>query len=78
MQYALDQQLDEDLAAYEHDLDTALRRDGTLPPGPAGSVHQVIDTVGRITMASDGFHRTPWASTASAGYRPSGGTVGDP
>ena len=64
VQYALDQQLDDDLATYGHDLDTALRRDGTLPPGPAGSVHQVIDPDGRITMASDGYHRTPLLTTA--------------
>ena len=64
VQYALDQQLDEDLATYEHDLDQALRQDGTLLPGPPGSVRQVIDTDGRITMASDGYRRTPLLSAA--------------
>lgn len=49
---ALDQQLDDDLTTYRHTLDRAVRNGATLPPGPSGSLHQVLDAHGRVMGAS--------------------------
>ncbi|MFF4489941.1 ATP-binding protein [Streptomyces sp. NPDC001544] len=49
---ALDQQLNDDLSTYQHSLDQAVRRGEDLPPGPSGSLQQVLDTHGRILRSS--------------------------
>ncbi|MFD8130075.1 sensor histidine kinase [Streptomyces mirabilis] len=51
VQYALDRQLDEDLAVYQHSLDMAVRTNGQPPVGPAGSTYQVLDVRGRVLQA---------------------------
>jgi len=53
VEHALDQQLDEDLTKYQHSLDQAVRTDKAVPPGPAGSLYQVLDTDGRVIRAGD-------------------------
>jgi len=75
VEHALDQQLNEDLAKYLRGLGKALGRDGTLPQGPAGSVYQVIDAHGRITMASHGHHTTPLLTAAELRASRAGSTV---
>jgi signal transduction histidine kinase len=75
VEHALDQQLNEDLAKYRSGLGEALRRDGTLPQGPAGSLYQVIDTHGRITMASHSQHATPLLSIAELHASSTGTTI---
>jgi signal transduction histidine kinase len=52
VEHALDQQLNGDLAKYQHTLDRAVRQGQEPPPGPAGSLYQVLDTDGRIIRAS--------------------------
>ncbi|MGW1052389.1 ATP-binding protein [Streptomyces sp. CG4] len=59
VQTALDRQLHDDLAAYRHSLDRALRAGTALPPGPSGSLYQILDTHGRDL-----------ASSAAVGHRP--------
>ncbi|MQY36134.1 putative sensor histidine kinase TcrY [Streptomyces sp. RB17] len=53
VQTALDRQLHDDLAGYRHSLDQAVRAGTTLPPGPSGSLYQVLDPHGRV-LAADG------------------------
>ncbi|AOR33005.1 hypothetical protein BFF78_19795 [Streptomyces fodineus] len=53
VQTALDQQLHDDLAAYGHSLDRALHAGTALPPGPSGSLYQVLDAHGRVLGSSD-------------------------
>ncbi|MGJ5754377.1 signal transduction histidine kinase [Streptomyces puniciscabiei] len=52
VQSALDRQLSDDLAAYRHSLDRAVRVGAALPPGPSGSLCQVLDTHGRVLASS--------------------------
>ncbi|WP_225832397.1 HAMP domain-containing sensor histidine kinase [Streptomyces sp. NK08204] len=52
VQAALDGQLDGDLATYQRSLDHAVRAGTALPPGPDGSLHQVLDTRGRMLTSS--------------------------
>lgn len=67
---ALDQQLDGDLAAYLHSLDRAVRQGQRPPPGPAGSLYQVLDVEGRVVRAGGEVSRqrllTPAEVAASA------------
>ncbi|MFJ9173955.1 ATP-binding protein [Streptomyces sp. NPDC102360] len=51
VEHALDQQLDADLATYNHDLRSDVRAGNRLG-GPDGSAYQVLDTHGRILQAS--------------------------
>ncbi|MFF8941859.1 ATP-binding protein [Streptomyces sp. NPDC014864] len=50
---ALDQQLNDDLTAYQRSLDQAVRAETPLPPGPSGSLQQVLDAHGRVLHSSD-------------------------
>ncbi|EST29963.1 sensor histidine kinase [Streptomyces roseochromogenus] len=52
VQTALDRQLHDDLAAYRHSLDRAVRTGTALPPGPSGSLYQILDTHGRAVASS--------------------------
>ncbi|MFJ9869562.1 ATP-binding protein [Streptomyces sp. NPDC101165] len=54
VQTALDRQLHDDLAAYQHSLDRSVRAGTAPPPGPSGSLHQVLDQHGRVLDASAG------------------------
>ncbi|MEU9125287.1 HAMP domain-containing protein, partial [Streptomyces sp. NPDC048506] len=71
VQYALDQQLDGDLAKYQHSLDRALRAGQMPPPGPAGSLYQVLDVHGRVIRASGSVRHeqllTPAELTSASG-----------
>ncbi|MFI6564495.1 ATP-binding protein [Streptomyces sp. NPDC050534] len=49
---ALDQQLDDDLTTYQRSLDRAVRAGEQLPPGPSGSLQQVLDAQGRVLHSS--------------------------
>ncbi|ARP71693.1 two-component sensor histidine kinase [Streptomyces pluripotens] len=53
VQTALDRQLHDDLAAYQHSLDRALRAGTAMPSGPSGSLYQVLDDRGRVLAATD-------------------------
>jgi len=70
---ALDQQLDDDLTTYRHTLDLAVRDGSALPPGPSGSLHQVLDAHGRVLGASDAVRHelllTPYELAAVVGGR---------
>ncbi|MCF3130803.1 sensor histidine kinase [Streptomyces olivochromogenes] len=57
VQTALDRQLHDDLAAYQQSLDRALRARTALPPGPSGSLYQVLDVHGRVLGAGDAVGR---------------------
>lgn len=52
VQAALDRQLHDDLTAYQHGLDRAVRAGTALPPGPSGSHYQVLDTRGHVLKSS--------------------------
>ncbi|MER6080619.1 HAMP domain-containing sensor histidine kinase [Streptomyces sp. NPDC001833] len=56
VQAALDRQLNDDLTTYQRSLDQAVRTGGQLPPGPSGSLRQVLDAQGRVLVSSDGLH----------------------
>ncbi|MGW4434621.1 HAMP domain-containing sensor histidine kinase [Streptomyces sp. NPDC004596] len=49
---ALDQQLDDDLTTYQRSLDRAVRHGAQLPPGPSGSLQQVLGAHGRVLDSS--------------------------
>ncbi|MGW4564628.1 ATP-binding protein [Streptomyces sp. NPDC004561] len=49
---ALDQQLDDDLTTYQRCLDRAVHAGAQLPPGPSGSLRQVVDMRGRMLDSS--------------------------
>ncbi|MFF7130653.1 ATP-binding protein [Streptomyces sp. NPDC008240] len=57
VQTALDRQLHDDLAAYQRSLDRSVRAGTAPPPGPSGSLHQVLDRRGRVLDASAGAGR---------------------
>ncbi|MFG2125831.1 ATP-binding protein [Streptomyces sp. NPDC048710] len=57
VQTALDRQLHDDLAAYQRSLDRSVRAGTGLPPGPSGSLHQVLDRHGRVLDAGAGAGR---------------------
>ncbi|MFF2508813.1 ATP-binding protein [Streptomyces sp. NPDC058067] len=67
---ALDQQLNDDLTAYQRGLDRAVRAGSPLPPGPSGSLKQVLDGQGHVLRSSDALPRrllTPAELAAVAG-----------
>ncbi|MCG7204415.1 sensor histidine kinase [Streptomyces arenae] len=53
---ALDQQLNDDLTTYQRSLDQAVHAQAPLPPGPSGSLQQVLDQQGRVLHSSDALH----------------------
>ncbi|MFJ8198052.1 ATP-binding protein [Streptomyces sp. NPDC096152] len=75
VQTALDQQLDDDLATYQHTLDRAVRAGAALPPGPSGSLHQVLDARGRILDADPAVRGRPLLTAAERGAAARGRTV---
>ncbi|MGW5475366.1 HAMP domain-containing sensor histidine kinase [Streptomyces sp. NPDC004008] len=56
VQYALDQQLDEDLTVYQHSLAKAVNSGGRLPAGPTGSTYQVLNSHGGVLQAGNAAH----------------------
>ncbi|AGS71061.1 HAMP domain-containing sensor histidine kinase [Streptomyces collinus] len=75
VQTALDRQLHDDLAAYRHSLDRAVRAGTAPPPGPSGSLYQVLDTRGRVLAASDAVRHRPLLSAAELDSAAHGHTV---
>ncbi|MFE0509582.1 ATP-binding protein [Streptomyces sp. NPDC058964] len=75
VQTALDRQLHDDLAAYQHSLDRAVRSGAAFPPGPSGSLYQVLDARGRVLSASDATHRRALLTPAELGSAVRGHTV---
>ncbi|MFG2944503.1 sensor histidine kinase [Streptomyces adustus] len=77
---ALDQQIDDDLTAYRHALARAVHNGTALPPGPSGSLHQVLDVRGQVVGAAGTVRRepllTPAELSAVAGGRTVRGDVG--
>ncbi|MFD8308356.1 ATP-binding protein [Streptomyces sp. NPDC059690] len=61
---ALDQQLNDDLTTYQHSLGQAVRGGTALPPGPSGSLRQVLDAHGRILGSSDTLPHQPLLTPA--------------
>ncbi|WP_405880711.1 ATP-binding protein [Streptomyces sp. NBC_01136] len=72
---ALDGQLDEDLATYQQSLDQAVQDGQDLPSGPNGSVHQVLDTDGRVLRSSDAVRDQPLLTPAERLAAARGATV---
>ncbi|MEU7412386.1 response regulator [Streptomyces sp. NPDC042638] len=70
VQTALDQQLNDDLTTYRHSLDLTVRAGTRLPPGPSGSLRQVLDEHGRILRASDDVRRQPLLTPAELAPSP--------
>ncbi|MDF3301868.1 sensor histidine kinase [Streptomyces tropicalis] len=75
VQTALDRQLHDDLTAYRHSLDRALRAGTALPPGPSGSLCQVLDARGRVLASSDAVSRRALLTPAEVASAVSGRTV---
>ncbi|MFF3919596.1 ATP-binding protein [Streptomyces sp. NPDC001852] len=75
VQTALDRQLHDDLAAYRHSLDRAVRAGTAPPPGPSGSLYQVLDTHGRVLAASGAVGRRPLLTPAELGAAAQGHAV---
>ncbi|MFF3162202.1 sensor histidine kinase [Streptomyces sp. NPDC003273] len=50
---ALDQQLNDDLTTYQRSLDHAVRHGAQLPPGPSGSLEQILDAHGQVLDSSE-------------------------
>ncbi|MGQ4418810.1 ATP-binding protein [Streptomyces sp. SAS_269] len=72
---ALDQQLDDDLTTYRHSLDHALRTGTPLPPGPSGSLQQVLDARGRVLDSSRAICQHTLLTPAELGSAARGTTV---
>jgi len=72
---ALDQQLNDDLSTYQHSLDQAVRRGEDLPPGPSGSLQQVLDAHGRILSSSDALRHQLLLTSAELGAVTGGATI---
>ncbi|MEV6018792.1 MULTISPECIES: ATP-binding protein [unclassified Streptomyces] len=72
---ALDSQLDEDLAAYQHTLDRAVRSGQDLPAGPNGSLGQVLDRHGRILRAGAAVRDQPLLTPAESAAAAHGAVV---
>ncbi|MFF8866243.1 ATP-binding protein [Streptomyces sp. NPDC015139] len=72
---ALDQQLNDDLTAYQRSLDRAVRTGAKLPPGPSGSLHQILDTRGHVTRSSDPVRHQMLLTPGELGSVVSGNTV---
>ncbi|MGW3127046.1 ATP-binding protein [Streptomyces sp. NPDC001123] len=75
VQAALDRQLNDDLTTYQHSLDRAVRTGGQLPPGPSGSLRQVLDAQGRVIVSSDGLHDRSLLTPAELGAAAHGAAV---
>ncbi|MFR9789794.1 sensor histidine kinase [Streptomyces sp. MB22_4] len=75
VQTALDQQLDDDLTTYRHSLDQAVRAGTPLPPGPSGSLHQVLDERGRVLGSSDAVRHRRLLTAAELSAAARGRTV---
>ncbi|MEU9481364.1 HAMP domain-containing sensor histidine kinase [Streptomyces sp. NPDC048191] len=72
---ALDQQLNDDLTTYRHSLDQAVRAGTRLPPGPSGSLQQVLDAHGRVLRSSDSLSHQPLLTPAELRAVTRGATV---
>lgn len=72
---ALDQQLNDDLTTYRHSLDQAVRAGQALPPGPSGSLRQILDAHGHVLRSSDALPRRPLLTPAELGAVARGATV---
>ncbi|MFI2201829.1 ATP-binding protein [Streptomyces sp. NPDC020192] len=75
VQTALDQQLNDDLTTYRHSLDQAVRAGTRLPPGPSGSLRQVLDGHGRVLRSSGALPRRPLLTPAELRAVTRGATV---
>ncbi|MER6122384.1 ATP-binding protein [Streptomyces sp. NPDC001795] len=64
VQTALDQQLHDDLATYQHSLDRAVHAGTALPPEPFGSLYQILDPQGRVLGSSATVGRRPLLAPA--------------
>ncbi|MEV7381264.1 sensor histidine kinase [Streptomyces lydicus] len=72
---ALDLQLNDDLSTYQHSLDQVVRRGEDLPPGPSGSLHQVLDAHGRILSSSHALRHQLLLTPAELGAATRGATI---
>ncbi|MEU5256347.1 HAMP domain-containing sensor histidine kinase [Streptomyces longwoodensis] len=72
---ALDQQLNDDLTTYRRSLGHAVSLGSPLPPGPSGSLQQVLDGQGRVLRSSEALRRRPLLTTAEMDAVIRGGTV---
>ncbi|WP_458247738.1 ATP-binding protein [Streptomyces sp. MAI_2237] len=72
---ALDQQLNDDLTTYRHSLDQAVRAGQELPPGPSGSLRQILDAQGRVLRSSDALPRRTLLTPAELRAVTRGATV---
>ncbi|MGY4965011.1 sensor histidine kinase [Streptomyces sp. 900105245] len=72
---ALDQQLDDDLTAYQRSLDRAVRTGAKLPPGPSGSLHQILDTQGHVQRSSEPVRHQALLTPGELGAVARGNTV---
>ncbi|MPY34502.1 HAMP domain-containing protein [Streptomyces adustus] len=72
---ALDQQIDDDLTAYRHSLARAVHNGTALPPGPSGSLHQVLDARGQVVGTAGTVQREPLLTPAELSAVASGRTV---
>ncbi|MFF9361263.1 sensor histidine kinase [Streptomyces griseoluteus] len=72
---ALDQQLNDDLTTYRRSLDAAVRARTPLPPGPSGSLRQVLDAHGRVLRPSDALRHQPLLTPAELDAVAHGATV---
>ncbi|MFD8079415.1 sensor histidine kinase [Streptomyces sp. NPDC059718] len=72
---ALDRQLDDDLTTYQHTLGRAVRSGSALPPGPSGSLHQVLDAQGHVLGSSDTARRELLLTSAELDFVAHGRTV---
>ncbi|MEU6770596.1 HAMP domain-containing sensor histidine kinase [Streptomyces sp. NPDC046759] len=72
---ALDQQLNDDLTTYQRSLDHAVRHGAQLPPGPSGSLQQVLDAHGRVLDSSEAIRHQMLLTPAELGSVARGATV---
>ncbi|MGW7408539.1 ATP-binding protein [Streptomyces sp. NPDC054833] len=72
---ALDRQLNDDLTTYQRSLDHAVRAEAQLPPGPSGSLQQVLDAHGRVLHSSDAVRHQLLLTPAELGTVMRGATV---
>ncbi|MEU6068848.1 HAMP domain-containing sensor histidine kinase [Streptomyces sp. NPDC047082] len=72
---ALDQQLNDDLTTYQRSLDHAVRAEAQLPPGPSGSLRQVLDMHGSVLNSSEAVRDKLLLTPAELGSVTRGATV---
>ncbi|MFI5820187.1 ATP-binding protein [Streptomyces rishiriensis] len=75
VQTALDRQLNDDLTTYQRSLDQAVRDGVQPPPGPSGSLQQVLDARGHVLGSSAALRDRPLLSVAELGATAHGATV---